>query len=507
MDRSRGGIGISALGHLWWVRTAIWVVVVAGILLRIAVWLQQRSLYLDEANLIRNFTERSYAELFHNLDYEQYSPPLFSVSVKACIAVFGNTELAVRLIPMLASCLTVALFARQAQRWLLPWPALLALTFVAFGKIFIDYGTVCKQYATDGMVALLLIEAAYTLGREGLKREHTLVWLLIGCVAIWFSMPAIFVLAGIGLWLLVQSLRRPQDHTWRWVIIVGVGWVLCFGAYFALLLQTDISSDYLQRYHQEQFLAFPPRSPEQVRLLGQQLSALIDKAIGKTVLAIALASVGLLVGVGHLVRRPQLLTYIALTPIVVCFAASALHYYSLLSRLVLFMLPLLILVAALGVQWLGCRHRWAGVGLLLLTVIVLANQQQLRYLLKPFQSDYADVRAGLEYIARHQQPGDAVFAYHGVAPVTRYYLQQNAHPLSLRSVFLAQPHALSANEDAITHEWRALQRQTPRRTWLIYDHPDDTMYQLATGQGIVLQRFDFYKGYVLLYLPATASVQ
>jgi len=64
-----------------------------GFLLRIVVWLQQRSIISDEAALLRNYGERTYGQLFQNLDYEQYAPPLFSVAVKASVQAFGNNEL------------------------------------------------------------------------------------------------------------------------------------------------------------------------------------------------------------------------------------------------------------------------------------------------------------------------------------------------------------------------------------------------------------------------------
>ncbi|TGD81278.1 glycosyltransferase family 39 protein [Hymenobacter wooponensis] len=491
---------------IWWRRVA-WSILALGLVLRGVIWLQQRSLYLDEANLLRNFTERSFLGLFRNLDYEQYSPPLFSVLVKGCLGLFGNNELSVRLVPVLASMLTLGLFFRQTRRWLAPPVAVFALGFMAFGKVFVDYGTVCKQYATDGLAALALIEVAYYVGRVRFGAREAGVWVLVGCVSIWFSMPSVFVLAGIGLWYLLQAWQRQDWRAIGWVLGTGLAWLVCFGVYYMLLLQTNVESDYLQQYHREMFLAFPPRSAEDVQLLLKQLGELINKTVGKTALAAGLAIICFPLGLSQLLRRQHFLACVLLLPIAACLAASALHYYSLMSRLVLFMLPLLLLVLGYGAQWLGQRHKWAAWTIATLAVVVLANQQQLRYLGKPFQSDYADVRSALEVVAQHQQPGDAVFAYYNVAPVARYYTQEHTPRLTLPGLTLQEAGPLPTKQDPFTYGLLTLQQQGAHRIWLVYDREDEGPAQLAAAQGKVLARYPVYRGYALLYAPTAPTSQ
>ena len=60
----------------WWF-WAGYAVLALGLLLRAVVWAQQRSIVLDEANLIRNYVERSYGQLFQPLDYERTRHPCF----------------------------------------------------------------------------------------------------------------------------------------------------------------------------------------------------------------------------------------------------------------------------------------------------------------------------------------------------------------------------------------------------------------------------------------------
>lgn len=481
----------------WWF-WAGYVVLALGLLLRVVVWAQQRSIVLDEANLIRNYVERSYGQLFQPLDYEQYAPPLFSVAVKACIQVFGNNELSVRLFPLLCSMATLVLFGRLTRRWLPPAFACLALGFVAFGYVFLDYATECKQYASDGFVALGLLEMAHRVARRPLTIPVALGVAGLGMAAVWLSMPAVFVLAGIGLWWLARRWRAvgaPDRRATALVVGIGAAWAASFLVYFFWLLQASAKLSNLQTFHREYFLAFPPRSVADLHLLGSQLQLMADRAIGKTVLAVALAAVGFAVGAWQAIRRLEEPFWLFLLPIGACLAASALQYYSLIPRLTLFFLPLVVLLVFRGLAVLATR-RLPYLAVLLLVVVALAGQQRLRHLFVPFYSDYAEVRTGLEYIARQQGPGEVAFMNYNVAPIARYYLQHHAQPLPLQAVVLQQARVSKA--DIIEEDIQRLRRQGTRRVWLLYDRRDDSLSRFAATQGRILKRYDFQRGYVLL---------
>lgn len=476
-----------------------YVVLGLGLLLRIVVWGQQRSIVLDEANLIRNYVERSYGHLFHSLDYEQYAPPLFSMVVKACIQTFGNNELSVRLFPLLCSMATLVLFRRLAQRWLPASFACLALAFVAFGFVFIDYATECKQYATDGFVALGLLEITHAISQRRLTIFLALLLTGLGMGAVWLSMPAVFVLAGIGLWWLTRSIRTQAYRSTMLLLSIGTGWAASFLVYFFWFLKPSAELSNLQNFHHEYFLAFPPRSTTDIQLLGKQLQLLVDRAIGKTTLALALAGIGFALGVWRAMKQRDESFWLFLFPTIACLTASALHYYSLIPRLTLFFLPLVIVLVFQG--WaLVTTRRFLHLLVFGLTMIVLGNQQQLSRLFTPFYSDYAEVRTGLEYIAHEQRAGEAVFLNYNVSPIGRYYLQYRTPPMCLASVVLqASPSASLTDLSAvIPAALQQLHREGIDRVWLLYDRKDESFHDMAAAQGLILKRYDFQRGYVLL---------
>jgi hypothetical protein len=471
----------------------------AGILLRLVIWWQQRPIFLDEANLIRNYVERSYGGLFQDLGYEQYAPPLFSVIVKACIQLVGNNELATRLFPLICSIATLLLFYRLSRRFLGMPASVAATAFVAFGHIFIDYATECKQYATDGLITLLLLELTFRLRPpKGIGRS-TFGWGLIGAIAIWFSMPSVFVLAGIGLFWLVQGWQAKGKHAVWGTVLAGTCWVISFAVYFILLIRHNAQSDYLQQYHKTYFLAFPPKSIPEWQLLLDQLERICKKAIGKTAIAKILTGIALVAAVREMVvRRKEIrsrqICWLLLVPILFCFAASALHYYSLLARLTLFFLPLLILLVFVGLESLA-KNRLTARIIAILVVVILSNQEQFSQMNKPFHSDYAEVRDGLKFIASRQQPGEVLIASDDVLPVVRYYTQHHQSQVPLRNVDLKR----LGYGNMVEVKLDSLRRLGYRNIWVVASVHDQVFAAMAAQQDRVLERKDYFYSYVLLY--------
>jgi hypothetical protein len=481
-------------------RQLTWVVVALGILLRLVIWGQARSVYMDEVALLRNFVERDYAGLWQPLGYEQYAPPLFSVVVKASLTLFGTSEWAIRLVPVLVSCFMLGLYAKLALRWLPSWWAPLAVATVASSSLYLDFATVCKQYGTDGLVAVgILVLASHQVRQPTLRLWVAVGWAIGGALAIWTSMPAVFILAGVGLTFAWTYRRQLPGSPLGWLLLLASVWGLSFLVYFKLLLQADAQSAYLQQFHKDAFLAVPPQSAADWNRLGTQLGGLADKGFGKTGLAMALAGIGFLVGTVQLLRRPSARSWLLLVPLFTCLATSAWHYYSILPRLMIFWLPLALLVVLYGLSELAKQARWAYVVLPLLVFIVLCDQQRFKSLVVPFQADYVDLSGELAYVAARQQPDEWLFLYYNEQQLAHYYLHLSPKPFPLHNV-VVQSFRSTPQNDVVQQDLLTLAAQGKRRIWLTYDLPDYWLRDWAAQHGTVTQFADFHRGYAFLWL-------
>ena len=174
--------------------------ILLGLLLRLRQYLVMRSLWLDEAMLALNIIGRTYAGLLQPLAYSQGGPVAFLLAEKLVITLLGNHELALRLIPFVAGCDSLVLFALLLRQVLGKTGTYTALALFAIGSPLIYYASEVKQYSSDVFIALLLLWlAGGTVHPDGQTDfrpgRRNLLLAIIGALSLWFSHPALFVLA------------------------------------------------------------------------------------------------------------------------------------------------------------------------------------------------------------------------------------------------------------------------------------------------------------------------
>ena len=452
------------------IKQTTWFFLILGSILRGAVWLQQRSIFLDEANLIRNYVEKSYVAMFGHLDYQQYAPPLFSVVMKFIFQIFGINELSAKLFPLLCGIAMLFVFYALSRRLLSPFAALMAVLFVVFDKIFIDYSTECKQYATDAFVAVLLLLLSQRIDYKSFNQKKALLWAIIGSVAIWFSMPSVFVLAGVGAYYLYAFWKNKDTKAMQQIAAVGAFWLVQFALYFHFVLNSDAQSDNLQDFHRAYFLAFPPLSIADLNLLTTQILGIIDRSIGITFLAAVLSLLCFSLGIKQLWQNNRAVFWLLVLPIVLTLTASALHYYSLIARLILFFLPIFILIIFIGLDSVLQKTHWMVSGILTIGFIsTIVLQVQILKPFEPFTNDCSELKEGLDFIKKEKQPDEVLFTAHGVTPVMRYYTQYCDRPYAFDKLILQDYVCCDPNlfENALIE----LHKKGEKRIWLLGDQP------------------------------------
>src|SRR5207247_7109011 len=122
------------------------VVLILGAALRLIEYLRNRPLGIDESFLALNLIEKSPAQLLHELDFEQAAPLGFLEVEKLAVDLFGWSEYALRLLPLLASLASLVFFYRAGKRLL----SMTALPFACAAFVLLDpaiyYAGTGKQY-------------------------------------------------------------------------------------------------------------------------------------------------------------------------------------------------------------------------------------------------------------------------------------------------------------------------------------------------------------------------
>src|SRR5689334_386601 len=231
-------------GHLRsffsWERVATLLLILLGGLLRLRQYLTGRSLWSDEAMLALNIVNRDFAGMFKPLDYDQGSPIGFLLVEKFFNAVLGKNEFALRLLPLIVGLISLWLFyllLKQITSGASGAGLLTALALFAFNPRLIYYSSEVKQYIIDAAVTIsLLLIAAPVLNLSPRKKDF--IWLtLAGLLALWFSHPALFILSGIGLALVIIYVRRRDYSNVGFIIGMGIFWVLEIAFLYLLILK------------------------------------------------------------------------------------------------------------------------------------------------------------------------------------------------------------------------------------------------------------------------------
>jgi hypothetical protein len=430
-----------------------------GVILRVIVYLSDRCLWIDECMLALNIVTRSWSGFLEPLDWNQGAPLGYLILVKAITQWTGVSEWSLRSVAFLASLAGLVGFAVLSRRVLPSWAAAWAMALYAVSPGLVSYASECKQYACDAAITVGLL-----LLWDHLKRHWSFPALLglalAGMGAIWFSHPATFVLVGIGVSLLTQTLQQKQVRRYLPVVLLGLSWILSFGVLYSIHLCHLVRNDYLQRYWQEHFLPWTS--------VGTA-SWLWDHGLGWC--AISVGHGGSLVGgalaiCGGIVlwREQRAWSILAFGLVGAALFASACQRYPLAGRMVLFLTPLLILTIARGGWeiWKLCSPR-AGIvaGFLLLAILLSGARECLRECRHPSRSE--EIRPLLEIVRQQWRNGDKVLVLRGALPAFLFYTHEMPFP----------PGVVWANSERFVggeavEQWQRLCNSS--RLWVLASH-------------------------------------
>jgi len=446
--------------QITWIGVSI---LILGILLRLLGFVENRSFFLDEANVARNIAERDFGQFWEALDYHQHAPPILLSLFKVCTEWFGFTEYSLRLIPLIGGGISVFLFYLLLRKQVRS-PIAIGFPLLLFccTPSIIRYASEAKQYSTDVMVTVGILLVAY---RTRPLPEKSWNWLLLGlggALVIWFSMTAIFPLAGLGLYWLALLLDSKMIKKLPWLIGCGGLWIMSFGIYYFTQLQAQIGLDYLQSFHQSYFLNLAPTSWEQLQESGSVIRSIFRTATDKTFLGIGAGVFFFLVGLYTLRKRIPELILLGF-PLLALAVASHLNLYAFTPRLALFFMPILWSIMAIGLDTLWPRipfGKWGDAVFILLLAMLWINQGSWRLFVQGHQVE--ESRPLLQQLEQRIQSNEDIWVYHQAVPAVEVYRRYHQSSISFEG------HNLYYGEWYET----PLQRDIVPPFWMVFSHID-----------------------------------
>ncbi|QDV34185.1 glycosyltransferase family 39 protein [Tautonia plasticadhaerens] len=346
------------IGPSTWAAVAIAV----GVAFRVAEYVADRTMWMDEEALLANVSGRPIFEFGEPMTNSQMAPPGFLAIARAWVRVLGDSSYAIRLLPL--CCGIAALFAIRgvAGRFTSALAVPIATAFCAASDDLIYYATEFKQYSSDLLIGLGCLWLGSGLMSGGWTRRRVVVSGALGVAAAWLSHPSVFVLGAVAG---VVGLDAVVGRDWRRLagaMGLGLTWAVAFWGCFVVsdAMISPGDREFLWTWWNFAFLPLPPGSiGEAVQVFWQFANVFsnpggIGSPMGPRVTAIL--CVGLfLVGSASLAARDWRRALLLLLPIALTMAASALGRYPFHGRLLLVLIPSVLLPMSEGIAVSGRR--------------------------------------------------------------------------------------------------------------------------------------------------------
>lgn len=445
-----------------------WLILIGGAIFRIRCFCHWRSLWLDEIYLTHSIVTRGfYRLLFEPLDYWQGAPPGFLVLERVCVDLFGVGERRLRLPSLVAGLASLPLFFFLARRALTLRATLLSVILFSCLWPMIYFSEEVKPYSTDVAVTLAILLSGIAAWQEAKSTKRLIVYGLVGALGLFFSYPAVLVLAGsFGVVLVMRALKAKRQEI---TLMRAVAPMILFAAVWGGLEWVNLRVFLRPLMHgaaHEGLIrdwtrlgGFPPASPNAaLEWLWNSFRAVMAGYASMYLTASDLGMVAAIAGIIALVcdarqpdrvfdRRGAACLFFATLPLAI--AAAFMHRYPFADRLTLYVVPILCLFIGAGID-----HVWGYNGM---GRAALGSLFAILLIGSPVKKAWWDLwhPAGREetsqlysWLKREWKPGDLLVLSHMAAPSFDYYAPK-VGLAGLEQLWLSPPVQRTADDPSL----------------------------------------------------------
>ena len=399
------------------------VIIFIGILLPIVQFIFNRSLWTDEATLALDIYNTSSLDLLKPLNSGALGTILFLLLEKFFSNLIPNSEYGLRILPLLCYLASLLFFYNiLKQIFSNHYTIIFALSLYVFNANMILYSSEVKPYICD---VLMITSIYYFILRkyESVENQYYIMG-IIGTIGIFLSYVSPIILSSCGIYFFYISLIK-KNLDYRYVVAIFSFWTITFLVYYYFFIYNHPSEGMFKTYWAN-MNTFMPINPftvdffqfhfDKIKMICSQLISVGN--IGRYFLAILY-----LVGFSCLIYKRNFEIIILLFfPIFIHLLISAFELYPFDLRLILYIIPTIIIVAAYGFEYFNemifkdlkiDRLRFLSI---LIPFSILSVTPWYGFPLKR-----EEIKESISYINNKKIENDKVYVYYGAKDAFKYY--------------------------------------------------------------------------------------
>lgn len=401
-------------------RAAILFLLVLGVFLRVTEYLDNRSLWYDEARVANQLIDLDIGRMFDpsrtNLGY----PLGFLCIEKLLITALGHTEPVLRIFPLLFGIAALVLFPWLVKKSPLTKAGQIIAVFIfAVSFELIYFSAEAKPYTLDVVISILLLGFFFDVYKKPFQKISVAKSALLACLILLFSYRAAFVVFGAGLPLLAYFFFKKDTEKYKPLLTLNLILTGVFVSYYLFAIRPFMTVHNLTDWEEVYSFTPPVLSLEFVRwlIVDMPFHLVFGLKFQKV-----LASLFLVVGIVDVWKKGAVPALILSGPIALTVVASCFHY-PLYDRLILFLHPGLIILITAGVFRVCSAQNTKMKILLISACLFFLMKDGIYYTYQQFSSPWAqqEIKPVLDYIRKGKKPGDKIFVDYTAKDAFIYY--------------------------------------------------------------------------------------
>lgn len=352
-----------------------------------------------------------------NQVYNQAQPIGFLMIENIITKLFGSGKYMLRLFPFVCGIFSLLLFYKVAKLYCEPIAVPIALMFFAVSQQLIRYSAIIKHYSCDVLIGLILLFGIKDLQEKPLNHFRIILWAGVGSAAMWISHAAILILPGLGMVLILDTIRKKEKTKLKKLLVIGS--VLAINLVFLYQAQLNGLTGHKGALYfwQDWFLSFKIKSSADLALHANILWN------GFKMVRLAPYNIALLMcgaGCVYLFAKKKRDFFYLMSPILFVAAASVLGKYPFYERLILFLVPILIVFISEGVGY-ALKNRIAYFpGIILLSILIFRTSHEAKNFLIDPSAQFDPIES---YMSDKWRAGDILYTYYPPNPKSGKYLK------------------------------------------------------------------------------------